>query len=76
MPWRSAVFFLARNEWDVLSAKVNAVVHLWCIATRPPVLAAVPISRLVPHVATDQGSGRWQVLACPFRDWAPTAPAV
>jgi hypothetical protein len=70
-PWATALFYVSRHEWEVLSSQEHAVLHLWSIARRPYQHAIVSIPNLFRHMALDQGEGKWQNLACPYREWHP-----
>ncbi len=70
-PWKTALFYVSRHEWEVLSGQDAAVIHLWNIARRPYQHAVVAIDKLSQHIALDQGDGHWETLACPLCAWDP-----
>ena len=70
--WDSAVFFVSRHEWDILSGSDQALFHLWCVRDLPAQHATVTISELSDHVPRDCGNGEWKKFCCPFRNFAPS----
>lgn len=62
----SGSMHITRNEWDITELMPLHRFHLWDISKQHPLLAVVPRSALSPHVPTDLGSGRWEVLELPF----------
>lgn len=69
--WDSAVFFMSRHEWDILSGSDRALLHLWCVRDVPVQHATVTIAELSDHVPQDCGDGEWKTFCCPFRGFVP-----
>lgn len=70
--WANAVFFMSRNEWNVLSSRPHALVHLWRLGGIEPLLSKVTIEQLAQHVPQDTGQGEWKKFCCPCREFQPT----
>jgi len=70
--WDSAVFFVSRNEWDIMSGSDRALFHLWCVRDVPAQHATVTIEQLRGHVPQDCGNGEWKKFSCPFGNFIPT----
>ena len=64
--WDNATFHLTCHEWEVLNCNHHSILHLWSLASDPPVLSVVPIEHLSTHIPLDQGSGCWELMQCPF----------
>lgn len=61
-----AEFYLTRNEWNTLTATRHAIVHLWSLATKKPVLSHMTIDVLAKQIPNDKGNGTWQIVRIPF----------
>lgn len=69
--WKTAVFFVSRHEWDILSGSERALIHLWCVKDVPAQHATVTIAELRDHVPQDCGNGEWKKFCCPFSEFNP-----
>lgn len=69
--WNSAFFYLSRAEWDTLSNKSNAVIHLWSIHSDPVLHSCFDIAALKPHIPGDNGDGHWYRCRVPFSAFIP-----
>ena len=65
----SGSIFLTRNEWETALSLAHFRMHLWDISGSPR-LAILRIDDLVPHLAKDQGDGRWETTSVPFSAFA------
>lgn len=62
-----AFLHLTRNEWEIAIESRAHVFHLWDISRHQPKLMVLSPSELGIHVPTENGSGRWESVAVPFR---------
>lgn len=74
--WDSAVFYISRHEWDILSQADHAVIHLWCVQDVPAQHATITLTDLEGHVPADCGAGEWKKFCCPFREFTPSPAEV
>jgi len=69
--WNEAVFFLTRNEWNVLSRESSSILHIWSLASCPEMLSVVSLADLGVHIPEDCGDSQWQTLMCPYLAFQP-----
>jgi hypothetical protein len=64
---KAGEFIITRHEWDTALESRAHRFHLWDISrSGQPLLAELGVDAMRPHVASDQGLGRWERLSVPF----------
>jgi hypothetical protein len=75
-PISFADFHVTRNEWEVAQTSERYVFHLWSLAASEKRLAILSPNQLAAHVPTEQGEGRWESVAIPFKAFGNAFQAV
>lgn len=72
----NAVFYVTQHEWETAEVALSYYYfYLWKIGSREE-LAIIDASEMFPHIARNQGSGRWTSIAIPFSEFSSSFHAI
>lgn len=62
-------FYITRNEWETCLLADSYAFHLWALGGETPTLAVLDTKIITPHVPTNNGTGFWESVEIPFKEF-------